>query len=258
MKITTRYENKEPFEGNRSTQYMGLALFMDMGFFSLTSDNRGGAPRPDPRINLFTRKVQEGLRKRIFSAASELGFRGSEAGIEWEEIVKTGTAKATEYMKAQTPAGSSKDWPLTLTENAGLVAKSFKVAFREAGGIVAEREEFKDSWNVQPSLDLAPPKDRWIYVRKDHPLTDTHKIGVTTRPGYGSKCRDSEYNTHAAESEILVEYRECGILTEKNVQLFYKEKWLKLEFFKLSPEDLEIVTDPKKMTQALISAGFTN
>ena len=81
---------------------------------------------------------------------------------------------------------------------------------------------------------------------------------MTTRPGIGSKSRDSEYNTHSAESVIIAEYTESGVLNEKNLHAYFKQKRLKLEFFKLSPEEIETATDPKKMTQALISAGFTN
>tara|TARA_R110002153_G_scaffold171440_1_gene324289 strand:+ start:2138 stop:2833 length:696 start_codon:yes stop_codon:yes gene_type:complete len=231
---------------------------METDFFHVANVTKWGLPYPDTRINLFTRKTQEGLRMRIWAAAEEFGMSRTDAGIEWCEIVKRGTAKATEYIKAQTSAGTSKDFPLKLTEHGALVSRSFEVAVREVGGIVTEREAFKGSWTAHPSFDLDPPKESRIYVRHDHPSTDTYKIGMTTRPGSGSNSRNSEYNTHSAESVMIAEYRECGILTEKNVHLFYKEKRLKLEFFKLSPEDVEIVTDPKKMTRVLISAGFTN
>ena len=258
MNITTQYEKGDPFAGNRSKQFMGISLLMDAEFFNLTKDTIQGEPRPDPRIRLFRPKIQEEIRDRLYESADAVGLSKGEAGAEWAEIVKIGTAKATEYIKAKTSAGKSNDCPLTLTEHGELVSSAFKVAFREASGIVNEREAFEDSWTVQPSFDLSPPKERRIYIRHDHPSTDTYKIGMTTRPGIGSKSRDAEYNTHSAESVIIAEYPESGIMNEKNVHAYFKPKWLKLEFFKLSPEEIEIVKDPKKMMQALISAGFTN
>jgi hypothetical protein len=258
MKITTKYKNGDPFMGNRSTQFMGISLLMEAGFFNLTRHMAWGEPHPDTRINLFILKTQEELRDRLLQSADAVGLSKGEAGAEWAEIVKIGTAKATEYIKAKTSAGKSNDCPLTLTEHGELVSSAFKVAFREASGIVNEREAFEDSWTVQPSFDLSPPKERRIYIRHDHPSTDTYKIGMTTRPGIGSKSRDSEYNTHSAESVIIAEYTESGILNEKNLHSYFKPKWLKLEFFQLSADDLEIATDPKKMMQALMSAGFTN
>ena len=255
MKITTKYKNGDPFMGNRSTQFMGIALLMEAGFFNLTRHMAWGEPHPDTRINLFILKTQEELRDRLLQSADAVGLSKVEAGAEWAEIVKIGTAKATEYIKAKTSAGTSNDCPLTLTEHGEIVSSAFKVALREVSGIVNERETFKDSWTVQPSFDLDTPKGDTLYSRMDG---DVIKIGKTKRPGVGTGTRNSEYNTHSYSSELIAEYPESGIMNEKNVHAYFKPKWDHLEFFKLSPEDIEIATDPKKMMQALISAGFTN
>ena len=255
MKITTQYKNNEPAQGSRSGQYLGLALFMETDFFHVAKVTKWGLPYPDTRINLFTRKTQEWLRMRIGAAAEEFAMSRTDARIEWCDIVKRGTAKATEYIKAQTSAGMSKDSPLTLTKHGALVSRAFKVAVREVGGIVTERETFKDSWTVQPSFDLDTPKGDTLYFRRDGYAV---KIGKTKRPGVGTGTRDSAFKTHSYSSEIIAEYPERGILNEKNVHAYFKPKWDHLEFFKLSPEDIEIATDPKKMMQALMSAGFTN
>tara|TARA_R110000824_G_scaffold106133_1_gene250759 strand:- start:1084 stop:1848 length:765 start_codon:yes stop_codon:yes gene_type:complete len=254
MKITTQYKNNEPAQGSRSGQYLGLALFMETDFFHVANVTKWGLPYPDTRINLFTRKTQEGLRMRIWAAAEEFSLSRTEAGIEWSEIVKRGTAKATEYIKDQTSAGTSKDYPLTLTEHGALVSRAFKVAVREVGGIVTEREEFKGSWTVHPSFDLSEPSGIRIYIRKNHPAEMLFKIGKSGK----MKERDASYRTHSPTSVKLAQYFERGILKEKNLHLYYKEKRVQNEFFKLSADDLEIATDPKKMMQVLISAGFTN
>jgi len=255
MSIATQYEKGDPFEGNRSKQFMGISLFMEAEFFHITRDTSQGPPRPDPRINLFMPRKQKEIRDRLYESADGVGLSKVEAGAEWAEIVKIGTAKATEYIKEKTSAGTSNDCPLTLTEHGELVSSAFKVAFREASGIVNERETFADSWTVQPSFDLDTPKGDYLYFRKDGVAV---KIGKTTRPGIGTGTRNSEYNTCSYSSVIIAEYPESGILNEKNVHAYFKPKRDHLEFFKLSPEEIEIATDPKKMMQALISAGFTN
>ena len=88
MKITTQFENLEPFEGNRSVQYLGIALFMHRDFFHITRDTKFGKPRPDPRIVLFNRKIQDNLRQRLMAAAESLQIGLDESENEWIEIFK--------------------------------------------------------------------------------------------------------------------------------------------------------------------------
>ena len=248
MKITTQYENHEPFEGNRSLQYLGIALFMEADFFNITRDTKFGKPRPDPRINLFNRKLQEDLRRRIMDAAKSFGISMEEAEGEWLKIVAQGTGKATKYVQGKTDAGRLKDQPLTVGLHRKIVEDSFKIALRAVSGTVHEREMISETWTIQSGLDFGTDDSVWIYIRRDHPTSEFYKIGETKR----SDKRESAYKTHSAESVLLATYRASEYLTEKKIHDHFAKKRTHREFFKLSPEDVETVCDPKKMRAALL------
>lgn len=247
MRLTQEYENNEPFEGNRSNQYFGLALFLEREFFHTTSDTKFGKKRPDPRIFLFKRSMQEDLRRRIMHAAGvhRVGF--DDAQREWLWIIAKTTEAATKFISKRTPMGKSKDHPLSMKKHGGDVIEAFKYALRVAGGYVVEREQIKETWSTDPTLFFDDSDSVWIYVRHDHPLGDLYKIGKTTRRGK----RDSAYATHSAESREIAAYPESEYLTEKKIHAHFARKRVKREFFRLSPEDVLTVTDPRKMRAAL-------
>ena len=252
MKITTQYENHEPFEGNRSLQYLGIALFMEADFFHITRDTKFGKPRPDPRINLFNRKLQKYLRQRIMDAAKSFGISMEESEGEWLKIVYQGTGKATKYVQGKTDAGRSKEQPLTVGSHRKIVEDSFKVALRAVSGTVHEREMIRETWTIQPGLDFGSDDSVWIYIRHDHPSSDLYKIGKTMR----KDKRSSAYETHSAESREIATYPESDHLTEKKIHAYFASKRFKREFFRLTPEDVATVTDPKKMRAALVKESL--
>ena len=247
MKITTQFENLEPFEGNRSVQYLGIALFMHRDFFHITRDTKFGKPRPDPRIVLFNRKIQDNLRQRLMAAAESLQIGLDESENEWIEIVSKGTLKATQFAQSKTKAGRLKQKPLIIEKHKEIVEGAFKEALVLVSGLVHEREALRETWTIQPSLNFAFDDLSWVYIRRDSPYTDIYKIGRTTR----REKRDSAYATHSAESKEIAAYPESEYLTEKLVHDFFAAKRTHREFFRLTPDEVSIVTDPQKMRAAL-------
>lgn len=247
MKLTQEYENNEPAEGNRSLQYFGLALFLHLDFFHVTRDTKFGKSRPDTRIFLFKRPMQEDLRRRVMHSAGTHGYNFEDAQKEWLWIIEKTTTAATKYVSKRTGSGKAKDNPLVMNKHKELVSDAFKYALRVAGGYVTEREQMKESWSIQPTLFFADDDSNWIYIRHDNPANDIYKIGVTKRRGK----RDSAYQTHSAESREIATYPESEHLTEKRIHAYFASKRIKREFFRLNPEDVATVTSPKKMREAL-------
>lgn len=243
------------FEGNRSLQYIGLALFMEREFFHITRNTAFGKPRPDPRIKLFDRKAQEDLRRRIMKAAGKYRVPFEDASKEWAWIVGKATDKATEIARKLTDAGRDKSNPLTVGEHSSLVVESFAPAFRLAAGYVHEREVSRKSWTApdeQPNLglDFEDCGQTILYVILTHPKSDLYKIGHTT----DLPSRLKSYNTHSPEHELIAAYPETEEITERKVHLFFAEKREKREFFKLSESDLTLLKDPQKLRVALKNA----
>ena len=246
-KITTCYEQQEPFEGNRSPSYFGIALFLERDFFDVTRDMKAGSPRPDPRIKLFDRGGQKKLRDRILVAASQFGVDGETATSEWEKIVKGATSSATEHISLQTEAGKTKASPLILRKHAAIVVEAYRVACRFAGGLVYERETIQSSWPSQGSFDLSVDTQTFIYIRKDNPKNDLYKIGKTKRRAE----RHSAYGTHSAESQLLAEYPEAGALTEAAIHQYFSSQRSHREFFRLSDDDVQLVISERAMRRAI-------
>jgi hypothetical protein len=247
MKLSQRYTNEEAFEGNRSSQFFGIELFMEKAFFHKTSTTKFGSPRPDTRIAVFDRKLQESQRSRINAAAERHGLTKMQAKVEWEIIVLQATKAATDFIKSRTDCGRDKNDPLTLENHSDLIKQAFRHAIKTSGGIVEERENFKDSWTIEMTLLFTDDNSNWIYIRHDHPSSDIYKIGVTKR----REKRNSAYATHSAESREIATYPEAEHLTEKKIHKHFSKKRVKLEFFRLSSEDVELVSDPVKMAAAI-------
>lgn len=254
MKLTQEYENNEPSEGNRSNQYFGLALFLELGFFQVTRDTKFGKSRPDPRIFLFRRPLQEAMRRRIMHAAGRHQFSLDDAQKEWLWIIEKTTAAATKYVTKKTYCGKNKADPLSIVEHKQLVEAAFAYALRVAAGYVAEREEMKETWSIQPTLFFAEDNSTWIYIRQDHPSSDLYKIGKTTRKAK----RDSAYATHSAESREIASYPESEHVTEKKIHAHFAPKRFKREFFRLDPDDVATVCDPKRMRAAILNQDQKN
>ena len=180
-------------------------------------------------------------------AAQGFGISMDEAETEWLRIVSQGTAKATKYVQAKTDSGRAKDQPLTVGLHRKIVEDSFKTALRIVSGTVHEREMIRETWTIQPGLDFGSDDSVWIYIRHDHPSSDLYKIGKTMR----KDKRSSAYETHSAESREIATYPESEHLTEKKIHAYFASKRFKREFFRLTPEEVATVTDPKKMRAAL-------
>jgi len=249
MKLSQRYLNEESFEGNRSCQFFGIELFMEKAFFHRTSTTKFGPPRPDTRIALFNRKMQESQRARINDAAEKHGVSKMQAKVEWELIVVHATRAATDFIKKRTSKGQDRENPLTVSEHSNLIKDAFRHAFRISGGHVEDRENFLDAWTIQPNLFFAEDDSTWIYIRHDHPSSDLYKIGKTMR----KDKRSSAYETHSAESREIATYPETEHLTEKKIHAHFASKRYKREFFRLTAQEVDTVTDPKKMRAALTS-----
>jgi hypothetical protein len=247
MKITTQFENMEPFEGNRSIQYLGIALFMHRDFFHITRDTKFGKARPDPRIVMFNRKIQDNLRRRLMDAAESLEISSDEAESKWVEIVFKGTLKATSYVQSKTGAGRLKEEPLTIENHKEIVKGAFKDALVLVSGLVHERETLRETWNIQPSLNFGSDDLVWVYIRRDNPHTNVYKIGKTMR----REKRNSTYATHSAESKEIAAYPESEHLTEKLIHDFFSAKRTHREFFRLTPDEVALVVDPKRMRAAI-------
>ena len=249
MKLTQEYHNNEPSEGNRSNQYFGLSLFLELSFFQVTRDTKFGKSRPDPRIFLFRRPLQEAMRRRVMRAAGKHGFSLDDAQKEWLWIIDKTTAAATKYINKKTDCGKSKTSPLLISEHKDLVESAFAYALRVAAGYVAEREEMKETWSIQPTLFFADNDSTWIYIRQDHPNSDIYKIGKTTRRAK----RNSAYATHSAQSKEVASYPETEHVTEKKIHAYFAGKRYKREFFRLTLDDVATVCDPKRMRNAILS-----
>jgi hypothetical protein len=246
MNISTRYEKGEPFEGNRSAQFLGVALFFEQEFFHEAKSSKFGKSYPDTRIKLFPRKPQESQRVLLMNSASSFGIQKQKAEITWMEIVKSATLKTTDFVKSKTHKGMTRCNPLSLKENSNLISLAFHVGLKEIAGDVCIMN-ICEQWDQGLMLDFEKHDESWVYVRKDNPYDDYYKIGRTTR----KEMRDSSYKTHSAHSEIVTEFRESGLLSERNIHLFFSKRKSHLEFFQLTEEDVLLLKKPLKLKRLI-------
>jgi predicted GIY-YIG superfamily endonuclease len=248
MKVATARANNIPVLGSRSPRYFGVSLYMDQSFFNKTSHCKHGKPTPDPRIKGFCRTTQNRLRDRINSAALKFGFTLDDANNEWQAIVKMATKAATAKM-TETSLGLSPDNAITKSAGGPKIKDAFKAACRVAAGIVHERESDRDSWefaDCQQHLGFIG-EETFIYIFRDGPQSRFYKIGKTNDLGR----RISEYKTHSREFVVIQSYPARRGLSEALIHQYFASKRDEREFFILSEDDVELVSNPVKMAEAI-------
>ena len=249
MNLQTKRHNKIPVEGNRSS-YIGLNLFMSQDFFNATSDMESGPKRPDPRIKIYSTKSQVELRRRLFQKAEIDGISIEEVEAEWRLRTKESTEIATKVFREEIPASKPGDPVWFTPENKKAVIKALRIGEKHAAAEVYHVEKYPNSWGIELQNEMKFENPLMLYVRDD---TDgNYKIGQTRK----SDARESAYKTHTMKSVLLAEYEQFGILNETNVHAFFADKRVKREFFRLTPTDLEIVTNRNLMINELRKAGF--
>jgi predicted GIY-YIG superfamily endonuclease len=251
MKLKTARHIGAAVTGNRSPRYFGIDLFMDQSFFTKTSDGKCGSPRPDPRIKGFCRITQNALRDRLNAAGVKFGYTLEDADNEWQAIVKLATKAATAKM-CETGLGMTPDNPVTRKAGDAKIKESFKAACRVAAGIVHERETQPDSWDYadgQQHFDLLAD-EIMIYIFQNGPMSSFYKIGKTT----DLPRRIAEYKTHNREFIVIQSYASRRGLTERLIHDYFAEKRDGGEFFQLTKDDVELVSNPTAMAAAIRSA----
>jgi predicted GIY-YIG superfamily endonuclease len=252
MKASAIRHNNLPMVANRSPRYFGIDLFLEQSFFTATADGKCGLPRPDPRIKGFCRTTQNKLRDRLNSAATKFGFTLDDADCEWKSIVRLATKAATAKM-SETGLGSHPDNPITRREGQSKIKDAFKVACRVAAGIVHERESDSDSWEYADGQQHFPllADEMFIYIFRDSPTSAFYKIGKTT----DLQRRIAEYKTHNREFVVLQSYPSRRGLTERLIHDYFSSKRDGGEFFRLTDQDVDLVTNPTAMSAAIRQLG---
>jgi len=250
MNLRTKRANKMPVEGNRSPVYIGLAVLMDQQFFNATSDLSTGPKRPDPRIKIFPTRNQRELRARVVQHAEVKGIPIHEAEIKWRQIRLDATNHATAEIRKSLALSNFDDVIyLTITTRKHVI-DALKAGEKFAAAEVHDIEHNQDSWNAGFQDEMTFARPVVIYIR--HEGDGSYKIGKTMNP----TSRDKAYRTHTTKSELIAEYAECGIVTEKNIHSYFSKQRTQNEFFRLSEDQAGVVTSRIRMRDELSKEGF--
>lgn len=249
-----------PVEGNRSKAYIGIGLLFNQQFFPSTSDCRTKY-RADPRFRVLDRARHEKMRNDLASMAAKFGLSDAQARNEWERLIESATAIATDKFKELV----KPEWlnfsgvPFNKSSEEA-VRKSIQFGLSWIYSEIHMREMDAASWINKPEIMLnmrLATVHRWVYVKMqrhhsmERPGFKAYKIGVSTKPDK----RDNQHRTSNTDLVDICRIPEDGVVTEKAIhRLIGPPMDGTTEWFLLSQEQVETLQCSYQLKNAILNA----
>ena len=254
--LTQAHQHKlTPVWGGRSAAYFGLNLWMDQSFFNTTSDYKAGAKRPEPRIKAFHPKSQSSIHDEFIIAGQSFNFAADEIEIEWAELIKKATERATAAWSLD--VGLTHEEPVRPSRAATLaLSKAYDRGFACLVSEAKLRSMGSAYWSIDVTPLLAFPDTgaKKIYVKrqrvhsKDIDGRRRYKIGDS----YDPDKRTRQHETSNSDLEHLITIDGCSIVTESNIhKLFPGCREHKRDWFALSDDQAAVLYDRNQLVQAI-------